>query len=210
MIPGPSTLRSAFTLIELLVVVAVLAILASIAVPNFQEAQTRAKVARVQSDMRAIATALEAYAVDYNAFPATQSFFQPLPSRRMAPLTTPVAYMTAIPRDPFTRQLGNNYEDLIRALGGPGEPMDMYAYNQAIIETFATNDTRQNRMAWSLASGGPDLVLEWPYYAFSQQFIDNRVYLMYLYDPTNGTTSRGEIFRRGGVIPRPIPGLDNR
>ena len=51
----------AFTLIELLVVVAVIAILAAIALPNFLEAQTRAKVSRVAADLRTIATALETY-----------------------------------------------------------------------------------------------------------------------------------------------------
>jgi prepilin-type N-terminal cleavage/methylation domain-containing protein len=53
-----------FTLIELLIVVAIIAILAAIAVPNFLEAQVRAKTARVRSDMRTMATAIEAYRVD--------------------------------------------------------------------------------------------------------------------------------------------------
>ena len=48
-----------FTLIELLIVVAIIAILAAIAVPNFLEAQIRAKVARAQSDMRTLSTGLE-------------------------------------------------------------------------------------------------------------------------------------------------------
>jgi type II secretory pathway pseudopilin PulG len=48
----------------LLIVVAIIAILAAIAVPNFLEAQTRAKVSRTHADMRSLATALEAYAVD--------------------------------------------------------------------------------------------------------------------------------------------------
>ncbi|MEO8376090.1 MAG: prepilin-type N-terminal cleavage/methylation domain-containing protein [Candidatus Sumerlaeota bacterium] len=59
-------LRSGFTLIELLIVVAIIAILAAIAVPNFLEAQTRAKVSRVKADMRSVATAVESYRVDYN------------------------------------------------------------------------------------------------------------------------------------------------
>ena len=59
----------AFTLIELLIVVAIIAILAAIAVPNFLEAQTRAKISRTVSDMRSIATAVEAYIIDNNNVP---------------------------------------------------------------------------------------------------------------------------------------------
>ena len=57
-----------FTLIELLIVVAIIAILALIAVPNFLEAQTRAKVSRVRADMRSLATGQEAYMVDWNSY----------------------------------------------------------------------------------------------------------------------------------------------
>src|SRR2546421_10878416 len=58
-----------FTLIELLIVVAIIAILAAIAVPNFLEAQVRSKVSRAKADLRTLATGLESYAVDYNHYP---------------------------------------------------------------------------------------------------------------------------------------------
>jgi len=57
-----------FTLIELLIVVAIIAILAAIAVPNFLEAQIRSKVSRAKTDMRTLATALETYFVDNNTY----------------------------------------------------------------------------------------------------------------------------------------------
>ena len=58
-------------LVTLLIVLVVIAMLAAIAVPNFLEAQTRAKVSRVQADLRSLATGLEAYHLD-NAFNPTE------------------------------------------------------------------------------------------------------------------------------------------
>ena len=93
------TLR-AFTLIELLIVVAIIGILAAIAVPNFLNAQTRAKVARVQSDLRSIGLALETYQVDNNIFP-----WPKLPGNHILvvyELTTPIAYLSSNQfEDPF-------------------------------------------------------------------------------------------------------------
>ena len=87
-----------FTLIELLIVVAIIAILAAIAVPNFLEAQTRSKVSRVMTDHRAVATALEAYYIDNNFYPPNPSIASlifdinppfPVDDRR---LSTPISY----------------------------------------------------------------------------------------------------------------------
>jgi len=58
-----------FTLIELLIVVAMIAVLAGIAVPNFLEAQVRAKVAGTSANAASMAMALEAYRVDLGDYP---------------------------------------------------------------------------------------------------------------------------------------------
>src|SRR4029079_5569511 len=81
-----------FTLIELLMVVAIIAILAAIAVPNFLDAQVRAKVSRPKNDLRAVAVGVESYATDGNKYPRDFSFpgMEPYLPRLVA-LTTPVA-----------------------------------------------------------------------------------------------------------------------
>src|SRR5262245_32520578 len=101
-----SRITAAFTLIELLVVVGIIAILALIALPNLLEAQTRAKIARCKSDMRTIATAMEAYAVDQNKYPPnfdTLAYDPPAPTeyRTYAALSTPISYISTTPTDVF-------------------------------------------------------------------------------------------------------------
>jgi hypothetical protein len=63
--------------------------------PATGEAGARASVNRARSDMRSMATALEACFIDNNAYPAT-----------FAQATTPIAYMTYAPADPFATDAG--------------------------------------------------------------------------------------------------------
>ncbi len=94
-----------FTLIELLIVVAIIGILAAIAVPNFLNAQVRAKISRVYSDLKSLGTALEMYGVDHGKYPGGEfwdtSKWWEKHTYRFHVLTTPVAYMSTIPIDPF-------------------------------------------------------------------------------------------------------------
>jgi len=109
-------MKNAFTLIELLIVVAIIAILAAIAVPNFLEAQTRAKISRVKSDMRSMATSMETYAIDNNRYPTPSNALgefitDPVGNNTVSPfetkvpilLTTPIAYSSSRPFDPFIK-----------------------------------------------------------------------------------------------------------
>ena len=88
--------KRAFTLIELLIVVAIIGILAAIAVPNFLNAQIRAKVSRAQAEMRAVEYAYLAYRLDNNEFPPHCDG----PAQHKA-VTTPVAYLTSAGDDIF-------------------------------------------------------------------------------------------------------------
>lgn len=222
-------MKKAFTLIELLIVVAIIAILAAIAVPNFLEAQTRAKVSRAKADMRTLATALEAYRVDSNAYPSgnpnnvSSALNGEGDDRRVLErLSTPVAYITSsILPDPFRAK---NRSGVINPSTGDSTPVSFTvaefaqegSYKYAVTTTpgssgvlALTADTSTSGKAfWILWSAGPAGTK--PQVAgtglLSSAATDTAV-LAWMYDATNGTISRGGIFRTGGAgVYPPDPG----
>jgi type II secretion system protein G len=60
-----------FTLVELMIVIIILAILTGIAIPSYMALRNRARVAAAQSEMKNIATAIEMYNADTDAYPPT-------------------------------------------------------------------------------------------------------------------------------------------
>lgn len=93
------------TLIEALIIIAVIAILGAIAIPNYNTAQTRARVARTTAGMATLRAGLDAYRADQGVFPETD-WGQPVDRRGagLHRLTTPVAYVGALPKSAFAEQ----------------------------------------------------------------------------------------------------------
>jgi type II secretory pathway pseudopilin PulG len=180
-------------------VVAIIAILAAIAVPNFLEAQARSKVARAKADIRTLLMGINTYVIDYNnIFPDNNDKVQTDPARKnmyysmenpgapadviwmnnsshwmekfytkvvFVPLTTPVSYMTSIPLDPFSKVVPMGYDT--REYPGSGGPI-------AYIALFSAGPDRTEG-DWYRDINTPKQALP--------------------YDPTNGTASRGDLYR---------------
>ncbi len=201
------TRHPGFTLIELLVVVAIIAVLAAIAVPNFLEAQARSKVSRELNDMRTIALGLETYQIDFGVYPphgeilkgnvdpsdpifpaanaglGTIEFVSPL-------LTTPIAYLNAFPEDPF---LSRQSTEMLRSYGYiQSEQMrDILAGKNIPFLTAQAAKIIPTHGFWRLYAAGPDGDK-----GDAKESVP--------YDPTNGTISNGDIVR-SQLLP-----LDNR
>ena len=194
-------LRKGFTLIELLIVVAIIAILAAIAVPNFLEAQVRAKVSRCRADIRSVVVAIEAYTVDYNQYPNIDVFRKAIINygqskllARLIPLTTPVAYLTSIPKDPFNQGWdifstdGNN----VLTYG----VSDDYSWPVGVMDTYAKATGYPGHPKWVVFSYGP-LMNPFGWATGTTTAGTTPWYLDTVYDPTNGTVSPGIIARVG-------------
>lgn len=201
---------SAFTLIELLIVVAIIAILAAIAVPNFLEAQTRAKIARNKADMRSVTTGIESYRIDWNQLPIWEAHLSGewapagtalvswpyhiwTPSR----LSSPIAYMSSIPEDPFQPVAYNP------VWADPGTPYGRgMLYKRHVSLPVSYMMKRTNKPAWYAEalrvggsyvqmSNGPDK----QYFNTPPGGTNSDLRAFMDYDASNGTLSLGNIIR---------------
>jgi type II secretion system protein G len=209
-----------FTLIELLIVVAIIAILAAIAVPNFLEAQTRSKISRCKADMRTIATALEAYRVDSNRYVMDPLFYNSAINAGgskwpgggymnqtqvdnflvLYKLSTPISYITSLPENVFGNRSWGGY-----FLGKPAEKWYVYwgqEWKQLQMEAHPNDPMWADKGAvWSISTTGPDKADNYGSYLIFGEATLNSVNVWgqvgCLYDPTNGTVSAGDVVRIG-------------
>ncbi len=180
-----------FTLIELLIVVAIIGILAAIAVPNFLNAQVRAKVARCTSDMKTLETALEMYRLDNNDYPPWHEARAPgrgdytHPNEiRFYRLTTPVSFLSSIPKDPFATY---------------ANPSDFETWGWAYDYVNSYDNPNQGwGHVWRINSWGPDTVNSWGGQRDGEcpNGVPN-----FVYQTTNGLNSYGDIIWVGAKDP---------
>lgn len=179
-----------FTLIELLIVVAIIGILAAIAVPNFLNAQMRAKVSKAVSNLRSISTALEMYQLDKGTYPrwAWDSSNAAQDYMGYRDLTTPVAYING--GDTFTNPFKSKWVkgNTSGALGEIDPQYEMATY-QAQGNKFDRSPWPRN--SWLLESSGPD--------TFDSYNANNYPQVGIPYQTSNGLTSWGDIYRAGGA-----------
>ena len=184
-----------FTLIELLIVVAIIGILAAIAVPNFLNAQVRAKVANITGELRTLKTAIESYRLDRNDYPVDafivgKAFWS---YNAFKVLTTPIAYLSSVPIDDFyVAATAVDYAGL-----GKTQIEQVHTYFYAsdgwMSAAVNANGVAKNDFAgkWIAFSVGPDQVYSYGEWIFYKPELNGRKPRMY--DPSNGAVSAGDI-----------------
>ena len=184
--------KKGFTLIELLIVVAIIAILAAIAVPNFLEAQTRAKVSRAKADIRTLAVGIEEYLMEWN-FPPVLTEPNMWDWRQiLKKLTTPVAYLSSLQiEDPFGS----------RATDRPNR--SQFSYMQ--FYTSSKLAIARQIHGYCFRSNGPDRhkgrklqgILN---HDLTWEEVETAGVPSPWYDPSNGTVSLGDIIRTRAIL----------
>jgi general secretion pathway protein G len=173
-----------FTLIELLIVIAIILILIAIALPNFLEAQIRAKVTKAKAELRTVNIGMQEYYLDFGIYPAENEQdvgIRGWSSKGLFWLTTPLKYLDSIGADPFAFRPGQDDAYLTFESGG--------------CEAGATRmECPYCLVTWVVYSAGPSGEGEAAIRSADPHWEGQVI----SYTPTNGTRSSGSIHQWGG------------
>ncbi len=173
-----------FTLIELMTVVTIISLLAAIAVPNFLNALTRAKVSRSLAEQELLVWSLESYFVDRDTYPPNAEEMTVSPGD-LLPLTTPIPYLSSLPEDIFLHPADADRHEFVDRERNSITTYYYLNFIQAEGESIPVSPYGHKGSANYLVYGlGP---------AYSTDFNPQQPETLVTYDPSNGTTSRGYI-----------------
>ncbi len=122
--------QGGFTLIEIMVVVIIIGILVAMVAPQVMGRIDQAQITRVQSDLRAVESALKFYRLDNFAYPSSEQGLEALVTKPNDPNIrnwNPHGYLPRMPKDPWQRPYlymnpGQNSEIDVYTLGADGQP----------------------------------------------------------------------------------------
>lgn len=187
--------KNAFTLIELLIVVAIIGILAAIAVPNFVNAQTRARLAGTFASLKTAQTAMQSYMIDFQNAPIDMGPDAETGGTYIA-LTTPIAYLSSI--DAFYDEFRTPSEEDAGVYYAYGAPYHVGRFDDTDrIALFKRAGVEYFLFGW-----GPDREPNWPWPQLADTLmrIHSEPHRLganqdggMFYSPSNGLYSNGDI-----------------
>lgn len=211
-----------YSLRVLLGVIFLVAILGMIFTPMWIRSRAKSTIVKARSDMRSLAVAIETYYVDNMEYPAMTLKPEEMPDRTRYPpgvpmgrtfrngsspgpmsLTTPIVYIHDYPHDPFTapNELVYRYyvDSKYWVLGSFGPDRDMKTGGQ--LQWNVGDITTPLRQARKGDRATADSPLEQIYSSLSippnppELLAGSGINGSFTYDPTNGVSSDGDVWR---------------
>lgn len=168
----------AFTFVELILVATIISILAAIAVPNFLEAQVRADFARSKTELALLKIGIESYRLENRHIPYNRESGV-ADGWDLVALTTPIVYLSSVPSDFFSGDQPYMYLNALQS-----DPENGLTYSPEVAMRFPG---QVYALLWGF---GPRRELE---IRIGEGGVIER---LLKYDPTNGTTSPGDVYER--------------